>query len=126
MNYEARVLLVEDNILAQMAAKMIIASTGCRVDVSSSGQDAIQLASQNTYDIIFMDIGLGDMNGFEVADNIHKKAVINLRTPIVALTAHSEESYKELAERSGMVGFITKPLSLEAIQGILDKYLDNP
>jgi two-component system, OmpR family, aerobic respiration control sensor histidine kinase ArcB len=60
------VLVVEDNAIAQTVAKSILTQLGCHVDVAINGKEALSLWKQNEYDLIFMDIGLPDMDGYQV------------------------------------------------------------
>ena len=95
-------LLVEDNDLARMVAEVSLKKVNCKVDSVSTGEEAVQLALTKKYDIIFMDIGLGDTDGFQVTQTIRSESQFNKDTLIVALTAHLEESYREKAKAVGI------------------------
>jgi CheY-like chemotaxis protein len=118
-----KLLLVEDNMLAQMAQKMSLEQAGCQVDIAATGEQAIQLSMENHYNLILMDIGLGDEDGFTVTREIKNKSVKNKDTLVVALTAHSIEDYGKKAEECGMQGFLTKPLTPETIKELLTNFL---
>ena len=119
---EAKVLLVEDDALAQKIAKIIFKQLNCEIDLAASGAEAIKLSQEYAYDFILMDIGLKDMDGFTVAEHIkcHEK---NACTPIIALTAHDEAFIKEQADKSGITQILAKPLSIESGGKLLDKFL---
>ena len=86
----AHVLLVEDGISAAMAAKLFLQRCQCTVDIAQDGAQALTKASENTYDLILMDIGLPDMEGTEVARQIRELAdTEKSQVPIVALTGHA-------------------------------------
>jgi two-component system aerobic respiration control sensor histidine kinase ArcB len=117
-----RILLVEDNKFAQMAAKGNLETIGCLIDVASSGAEGIRKGTDTQYDIIFMDIGLEDgMDGFIVSKKI-KESQLNAKTPIVVLTAHSEESYRKYAFDIGIDDFLVKPLTVEDAKTIIAKF----
>ncbi len=66
-----RVLLVEDTLIAQVVAKSQMVKQGCDVDVAADGVNALEKAMNKVYDLILMDIGLGDeQNGFEVSSQV--------------------------------------------------------
>lgn len=116
-----RVLLTEDNQLAQMAATIVLTSFDLEVDVAASGEEAIELSQINTYDLILMDIGLGDMSGFEVVEKIRQQSSLNQHTAILALTAHSDVEYEQQAIESGMQGYLVKPISAAMLEILLKK-----
>ena len=116
------ILLVEDNELAQMiAATMLEEDMDIKVDVASTGKEALQHATNNQYDLIFMDIGLPDTDGYKVTREIRSGENKNSVTPIVALTAHRIDTAGDDASAAGMNDFLTKPLNIEKTQKILDK-----
>ncbi|CEG58332.1 PAS domain-containing protein [Legionella fallonii] len=117
------VLVVEDNTIAQLVAKSILNQTGCSVDVASNGQEALTLWRQNDYELIFMDIGLPDMDGYQVTRHIRVQEVAkNRHTPIIALTAHVGEENKQRCIESGMNAVLSKPLSLTHCHEILSAF----
>lgn len=114
-------LLVEDNKINQKIAKLMLNEIGCSVDVANSGIDALsRLSADQKYDTILMDIGLPDMDGFEVASAIRKNDSFK-NIPIIAMTAHALECDREKCYSSGMNGVIIKPIPYEklyeALQG---------
>lgn len=107
-----RILLVEDTLIAQMVIKAQFTQLGCEVDVASDGIIALDKALESTYDLILMDIGLGDgPDGFEVATSIRNKSKNNKTTPIMAVTAHGDQEYEEKARACGMMGYFKKPFT---------------
>lgn len=124
MEHLPRILLVEDNRICQIVAKTHFEKLGIIIDIASSGKEAIELANRIAFDLIFMDIGLEEgTNGFEVTKYIRINSKINQITPIIALTAHTDKKYKELAIKSGMQAFHTKPLEQEDVQCFLNNFL---
>jgi two-component system, OmpR family, aerobic respiration control sensor histidine kinase ArcB len=116
---ETKILLVEDEELAQLVAKKQLEEFGCEVDVAATGAEAIRLFEKSPYDMVFMDLGIFDMDGFKVAKKFlsmrHKIAGI----PLVALTVHTSSSVKKRAFRLGFKEYINKPLTYDACKRAL-------
>lgn len=116
-----RVLLVEDTPVAQIVAKNHLTKQGCEVDIASSGDEALEKILQIQYDIILMDIGLGDgPDGFEVTTQIKSENTLNQLTPIIAITSHEEESFEDKAFAVGMTDFYKKPFTEAIAKTIVD------
>ena len=117
------VLLVEDNVIAARAAKANLQALGCIVDHASTGKDAIGFFEAGKYDLVFMDLGLPDMSGIEVASKIleTERSVGFNKTPIIALSAHVDEGTKKSCINCGMIDALTKPLLINKAKLILDK-----
>lgn len=108
-------LLVEDNQMNQKIAKLMLGEIGCRVHTVSNGKDALFHLNENSqYDAILMDIGLPDMDGFEVAHAIRQNH-FHKSVPIIAMTAHALECDKEKCYASGMNDVIIKPIPYEQL-----------
>jgi PAS domain S-box-containing protein len=108
----SRVLVVEDNKIAQKVAHSILRSMSCQVDLASSGMDALMLCKKNHYDLIFMDIGLGEgIDGYDVTHHIRKFPDPINQVPIIALTAHGGDENKQRCIEAGMDAVLTKPLT---------------
>lgn len=106
------VLVVEDNYIAQTVARALLTQLSCRVDVASNGNDALALYEKNQYDLIFMDIGLGEgIDGYEVTHHIRNSSNDKKSTPIIALTAHGGNESRQRCIESGMDAVLTKPLT---------------
>lgn len=115
-------LLVEDNILNQHITQGILEKLGCVLHIANTGQAALKLAENNQYDIIFMDIGLTDINGFDVVKKIRKHTPVS-RTPIIGLTAHVVEDYEKQARKAGMNDYLRKPVLFEDFEYMLHKFI---
>lgn len=125
MNHCIRILLVEDTHIAQIIAKTQMMNQGCEVDVADDGLTALEKALVIPYDLILMDIGLGSgPDGFEVTKQIKIQSTINKSTPIVAVTSHQGEDYKEKAREVGMERYLNKPFTAEDAKNIVE-YIKN-
>ncbi len=122
-NHDHCVLVVEDNTTAQKVAKALLSQRGCQVDIASAGDEALQLWKANKYDLIFMDIGLPDMDGYQVTRHIRiQEATGNHHVPIIALTAHVGDENKQRCIESGMNAVLTKPLTQKSCKDILASF----
>ncbi len=117
-----KILVVEDHSLAQKMVVMTLKAVGSNdVDVANNGTEAFNQFQEKHYDLIFMDLGLPDIDGYTVTKKIRDLEKQKLRAPvtIVALTAHIEEKCKNNALNSGMDNFLSKPISLEQARDII-------
>lgn len=122
-NSPAYVLLVEDNVMAQKGAKAILESLSCKVDIAGSGREAIGLFYPGKYDLIFMDIGLPDIKGYDVAKRMRTmEQNTDKYTPILGLSAHAQLEEKKLSIDSGIDQMLSKPLLFDQAQELLKYY----
>lgn len=123
MNKTIHILVVEDTFVAQKIIASQLTLKGCSVDVASDGIEAIEKASTTLYDLILMDIGLGEgPDGFEVTRAIKNDGCLNANTLVMAVTSHGEDEYGVKARACGMEGFFNKPFTPKDALTIL-KYL---
>lgn len=118
-----KVLLVEDNAIARMAASKLVASFGCEIEQAETGKQALAMLAQNTYDLVLMDVGLPDDSGFAITEMVRSKNGPNKDAPIIALTSYTENAHRNQASWVGMSGFIEKPLLKENLVNVLSKFL---
>ena len=103
------VLLVEDNPTNQLVAQLTLERFGCRVDVASSGFEAIALASKKRYDVILMDLQMPGMDGLEATKHIRGMDLPSSKSRIVAMTGHAFDEDRQRCMEAGMNGFLGKP-----------------
>lgn len=119
-----RLLLVEDNVIAARAAKGTLQSLKCQVDVAKSGHEAIKFFKKNKYNLIYMDLGLPDLDGMEVARKLREiEGDPLIKIPIIALSAHIDENIKINCLNADMNGVFTKPLLMGKAKQILNAHL---
>ena len=112
MNNPMHILVVEDTLIAQQVIARQLMLQGCMVDVASDGAAAIAKAQSAKYDLILMDIGLGEgPDGFEVTSTIKGNCELNKSTVVMAVTAHGDEEYQDKARACGMEGYFYKPFT---------------
>lgn len=107
-----KILLVEDNELNYEIAKTVLEEAGFIVDGASNGKEAVDKASDNTYDVILMDIQMPIMDGYETTKELRR---LGNRTPIIAMTANAFSEDKKKAKDVGMDGYIAKPIDVNKL-----------
>ena len=116
-----RVLVAEDNTVNQKVALRMLERLGARADVAANGQEAVKMASDLPYDVIFMDCQMPEMNGYEATKEIRRRAGPNQGCKIFALTADASASCKQRCLTAGMDDIITKPVKLDHLKAALAK-----
>jgi signal transduction histidine kinase/CheY-like chemotaxis protein/HPt (histidine-containing phosphotransfer) domain-containing protein len=119
-----RILIVEDLPFAAQIEAQLLKSLGNRVDVASTGTEALALFKQHLYNLVFMDIGLPDMDGYQTTREIRAlEGHNNGAVPILALSAHTDTDHKKQCIEAGMNGVINKPLQKEQVIDILQTFI---
>ena len=121
-----RILLVEDNALNREIATEIIGMTGVTIDSAENGKTAVEKvmeAPEKWYDLIFMDIQMPIMNGYEATAAIRALAGSRGKVPIIAMTANAFAEDVQLAKNTGMNEHIAKPLDLNKLNDVLKQWL---
>ena len=113
-----RVLLVEDTPINQTLETILLTRMGYEVSIANNGIEAIEAFSTSSFDLILMDIQMPEMGGIEATELIrdmeHKQC--KRRTPIIAVTANALIGDRERYMQSGMDGYVSKPIALEALR----------
>ncbi len=119
-----KILVVEDDPVSQKVLELLLSHFGYQADIAANGQQALALFQQQTYAVVFMDIGLPDSDGIELTKIFRAYEAENLleHTAIIALTA-SSEIIKDECLQAGMDDFLVKPILLEKLQGKLRRWL---
>jgi CheY-like chemotaxis protein/HPt (histidine-containing phosphotransfer) domain-containing protein len=117
-----RVLLVENNAINQLAAASMLTRLGCRVATADSGEKAIELVGGQPFDLIFMDVQMPNMDGFEATRLIRQLDAPAAATPIVAMTANAMEGDREKCLAAGMNDYLSKPVTKDDLTAILQRW----
>lgn len=121
-----KVLMIEDNLIAQNVERALLTSLNCEVDIAGTGEHALQLFNPGKYDLVLMDIGLEDTSGYIVAKNLrNKEKDTPHHVPIIALTGYQAEIVKYDCGQYCMEGAITKPLTSLQAEQIIKHYVYN-
>ena len=117
-----RVLLAEDNPVNQKVALMMLKRLGYRADVVASGQEVLDSLRLASYDVVLMDLRMPEMGGLEATRCIVAEWPPEQRPPIIALTADGTKEIQASCRQAGMVDFLTKPMSEQALRDILARH----
>ena len=117
-----RVLLVEDVVVNQKVALLLLQRLGYRADVANNGIEAIEALQRQSYDLVFMDVQMPQMDGLEATSRIRKVVSLEKQPWIIAMTAHAMRGDKEECLNAGMDDYISKPVRTENLVEILSKY----
>ena len=116
-----RILLAEDNAVNQRLAVRLLERRGHRVELASSGRQAIEWVDRQSFDLILMDLQMPDMDGLEATAMIRERErQRGGRTPIVALTAHTMKGDRERCLEAGMDNYINKPIDAATFLEIVE------
>ena len=117
-----KVLVIEDVEIARKMAALILTRLNCEVSLAGTGNQALELINTNTYQLILLDLGLPDIDGITVAEAIRSNQNVKKSTPIVALTAHSDEDIKQKCITAGIDDFLTKPLTFDSAEALIKRF----
>jgi CheY-like chemotaxis protein len=111
-------LLVEDTPINQTLETILLSRMGYEVVIANNGIEAIEACTHSHFDLILMDIQMPEMGGVEATEVIRgmEKSEQKNRTPIIAVTANALKGDRERYMASGMDGYVSKPIALEALR----------
>jgi len=118
--FTGRVLVAEDSPTNQMLVRLLLERLGLEVTLVEDGQDAVDQALAQSFDLILMDIQMPNTNGYDATRTLRKKG---LKTPIVALTALAMKGDRQKCMFAGCDDYLAKPLTREQLVQIVGKYL---
>jgi polar amino acid transport system substrate-binding protein len=116
--------LAEDNVINQKVAILNLQKLGHSVTVVSDGIQAVEKFISESPDVVFMDVQMPEMDGVEATCRIRKweqQNKVTTRVPIVAMTANTLKSNKELFMTSGMDDYLSKPFNVSELVRLLDR-----
>jgi len=120
--YEGHVLLVEDDNINQMVAGEMLTLQGLTFDIAEDGQQAVtKIVNSSQYDLVFMDIQMPVMDGYEATRSLRQEGHNTLI--ICGLSANATKQEYNKAKEAGMDDYIVKPLKQKTLENLLAKYL---
>ncbi len=114
-----RILVVDDNPVNLLVAVLMLEHLGYKADQATNGQEAVSALEQQAYDLVLMDLEMPKMDGGEATRQIRSKLPPERQPRIVGVSAHALASHRDQSLASGMDDYITKPLQLADMEGVL-------
>ncbi len=118
-----KALVIDDARLNRELLKVMLRRLGFDADLAASGPEAVKLAAQSRYTIIFTDLEMPDMDGFATAREIRAQEPAGRRTPMVAVSALTAAGTREKCVAAGMDEYLTKPVYLPALKSEIEALL---
>lgn len=120
VKFSGRVLVAEDSQSNQMLIKLLLEKLDLQVTMAQDGKEAVDKALSQPFDLIFMDIQMPNMDGYEATRALRRN---QLKTPIIALTAYAMKGDDEKCFSAGCSDYIAKPIDRETLLRVISKYL---
>jgi len=120
--FAGRVLLVDDNQTNLMLGTMILEGMGITVTPASSGEEAVEIATTSSLDLVLMDISMPGIDGFEATRQI-RESLDEQGLPVVALTAYASSTEQAKSKACGMNDYLTKPIERDKLVTALEAWL---
>ncbi len=121
----AKLLLVEDTEVNQKVIVNLLNLLDYQVDWVNNGEEALNKLENNHYDLVFMDCQMPVLNGYDATKKIRKKERNKSHTIIIGLTAYSLKGDKEKCLEAGMDDYLSKPVNLQQLSQMINKWLKN-
>ncbi len=120
--YPLSILIAEDNPINQTLAQTVLEKLGYKIDMAGDGAKAVEKAKSKHYDLIFMDVQMPHLDGLEATGEIRKMPGEKGMPVIIAMTAFAMDGDKEKCIEAGMDDYISKPIRIENIQTVIEKW----
>ncbi len=120
VKFSGRVLVAEDSQSNQMLIKLLLEKLDLQVTMAQDGKEAVDKALSQPFNLIFMDIQMPNMDGYEATRALRRNG---LKTPIIALTAYAMKGDDEKCFSAGCSDYIAKPIDRETLLRVISKYL---
>jgi signal transduction histidine kinase/CheY-like chemotaxis protein/HPt (histidine-containing phosphotransfer) domain-containing protein len=116
-----RILLAEDNVVNQKVASRILQLFGYSADLATNGLEVLEALERRSYDVVFMDVQMPDMDGLEASRRICQRWPEAERPRIVAMTANAMQGDRDLCLAAGMDDYIAKPVEVRSLRAALER-----
>lgn len=118
--FPLKILIAEDNRINQKLAMKVLVKLGYNPDIAENGKEVLEEVSKVSYDLIFMDVQMPEMDGLEATRMV--RLCLSVQPIIIAMTANAMQGDREDCMRAGMDDYISKPVRLEELVVMLEKW----
>jgi CheY-like chemotaxis protein len=119
-----RILVVDDDDTNRLVVRLLMERRGHEIIEASSGQIALETLSMEEIDLVFMDLSMPVMDGFETVRRFRSSTKNTRQIPIIALTAHTTQEDRQKCFEAGMNGLIAKPLNVTSVDTVMELVRD--
>jgi CheY-like chemotaxis protein/HPt (histidine-containing phosphotransfer) domain-containing protein len=125
VEFDAKVLMVEDNDTNRLILEQILATLGCRVSSAVNGEEACAMVAAEAFDLVLMDVQMPIMDGLEATRQIRLREQNRglSRQLVIALTANALNGDREMCLQAGMDDYVSKPVTIERIRTAMLRWL---
>ena len=119
-----RLLLADDNLVNQKVGAGLLKRFGYSVDVVANGAEVLRALEGKSYDVIFLDLQMPEMDGFEAARRVRSRWSTreSERPRLIAMTSSASQGDRDLSIAAGMDDYISKPFSPDTLRGALEQW----
>ena len=123
--FQGHALLVEDNDVNQLVAKTMLEQAGLKVSIAENGRRALDSLQSQSFDLVFMDCQMPEMDGYEATTRIRAGEVGDAaaKLPIIAMTAHVLPGERERCQEVGMNDYVAKPINRDELLAVAQRWL---
>jgi len=118
-----KILVAEDNMVNALVLTSMLERFGCVVRAVINGKEAVEALRGESFDIVLMDLQMPVMDGIRATEEVRHMDSAASKVPVIAITASTQESYRQACARVGMNDFICKPISEEIVFGALTRWI---
>ncbi len=119
-----RILIVDDHEINRRAIQLILQSFDCHISMAVDGRSALDICAHSTFDVIFMDVRMPELDGRETTRRLRKSGGPNASTPVIAVTADNAPEDQLACSAAGMTAYLAKPLTPASLIAVLQATLE--
>lgn len=119
----SKILVIDDEPDTVGLLELTLKTAGFQVDGARSGEEGLRLATENTYDVLLVDLMMPGVTGFDLMRTLKEKGGRSSKAPIVILTARGRPEDREMGERLGAVGYLIKPATRGQLLDVVRRVL---
>jgi CheY-like chemotaxis protein len=113
---DIKILMAEDNAMNQKAAQVVFKNLGYEIEIAENGLEVLEMVKAKKYDIIFMDIMMPEMDGWEATRELRNQGI---KIPVVPLTADFSDEARVIAKEEQMEDFLAKPIKIDEVKRVM-------